>query len=122
MAATLENIIKCVVTKMIETTYPHLVQPGVLYGRVTTAAQVDTYTLSQLIIHNDETGVSFPGHITANWYEYTLSVTDRFGNILDSYPIIPGIRSRQQFEVGCIVAFALPYGELAPVIIGEVKL
>ncbi len=73
-------------------------------------------------IHNDDTGSSFNGHITANWYEYTLTVLDRFGNPDDDFPTIPGIKSKSQFKAGAVVAVALPYGDLTPSIIGEVSL
>lgn len=38
------------------------------------------------------------------------------------YPALPGIKSKKQFKAGAVVAVALPYGDLAPAIIGEVEL
>ena len=35
---------------------------------------------------------------------------------------MPGIKSKIRLETGAIAAVALPYGTLAPVIIGEVEI
>lgn len=56
------------------------------------------------------------------WYEYKLTVIDRFGNPDVNYPTLPGIKSKKQFKAGSVVAVALPYGDLTPAIIGEVEL
>lgn len=56
------------------------------------------------------------------WYEYKLTVIDRFGNPDTNYPALPGIKSKKQFKAGAVVAVALPYGDLTPAIIGEVEL
>ena len=104
------------------------------------------------MIYNDESGGSYRAHIKANWvlrlmhelckcphwcqnstrlhslvislnwYEYTLTVLDQFGSIDSAFPTLPQIRSRKQFKTGSIVVVALPYGELIPSIIGEVRL
>ena len=64
----------------------------------------------------------FKAHITSYWYEYKLTVIDRFGNPDANYPALPGIKSKKQFKAGAVVAVALPYGDLTPAIIGEVEL
>ena len=51
-----------------------------------------------------------------------LTVLDRFGSPDRAFPALPQIKSKKQFQQGATVAIALPYGELAPAIIGEVKL
>ena len=76
----------------------------------------------ELVIYNDESGGSYRAHIKANWYEYTLTILDRFGSIDSAFPVLPQIKSRKQFKTGSIVAVALPHGELIPFIIGEVRL
>ena len=68
------------------------------------------------------TGEVFKAHITSYWYEYKLTVIDRFGNPDANYPALPGIKSKKQFKAGVVVAVALPYGDLTPAIIGEVEL
>lgn len=62
------------------------------------------------------------GCVAGYWYEYKLTVIDRFGNPDANYPALPGIKSKKQFKAGAVVAVALPYGDLTPAIIGEVEL
>ena len=54
--------------------------------------------------------------------EYTLWVVDRFGSEDSSFPALPGVRSRIPLQAGALAAIALPFGDLTPVIIGEVVL
>lgn len=67
-------------------------------------------------------GVYQDGVAPVYWYEYKLTVIDRFGNPDANYPALPGIKSKKQFKAGAVVAVALPYGDLTPAIIGEVEL
>ena len=87
-----------------------------------TVKKLGTHEVRDLEIYNDDTGSSFRGHIVAYWYEYKLTVLDRFGSPDRAFPALPQIKSKKQFHQGATVAIALPYGELAPAIIGEVKL
>lgn len=119
----LEEMVKSIVHKTLGRNYPHLRLPSVVYARVDSVTMLgETFDYKELIIHNDETGTSYRGHITANWYEYKLAVLDRFGSPDTAFPPLPGIKSKKQFEAGAIVAIALLYGELTPAIIGEAKL
>lgn len=118
----LEEMVKAIIKKSVAADYPHLKLPAVVFASVKSATKLDAYEIEELVIHNDDTGGSFNGHITANWYEYTLTVLDRFGNPDDDFPTIPGIKSKSQFKTGAVVAVALPYGDLTPSIIGEVSL
>ena len=47
---------------------------------------------------------------------------DRFGNADVSFPVLPGIKSKKPFQTGAVVAVAFAYGDIEPVIIGEVSL
>lgn len=118
----LEEMVKAIIKKYLAADCPHLKLPAVAYASVRSAKKLDTYDIEELVIHNDDSGSSFKGHITANWYEYTLTVLDQFGNADGQYPALPGIKSKSQFQQGAVVAIALPYGDLEPTIIGEVSL
>ena len=118
----LEEMVKAVVHKVIAQDYPFLKTSAVLYAVVTKASKLgETFDYKDLIIHNDETGTSYRGHITANWYEYTLQVVDRWGNVDEDFPAFPEIRSRIQLTTGAFVSVAMAYGD-TPAIIREVKL
>lgn len=83
----LEEMVKAVVNKVIAQDYPFLKTPAALYAVVTKAARLgETFDYKDLVIHNDETGTSYRGHITAHWYEYTLQVVDRWGKVDESFP------------------------------------
>ena len=111
-----------VAKKLIAQEYPHVKLPAVVYATVSKAAQLgETFELEELVIHNDETGSSYKGLITAHWNEYTLTVVDRFGNVDETFPALPGVRSKAQYKAGAVVAVALAYGD-SPAIIGEVQL
>ena len=118
----LEEMVKAVVNKVIAQDYAFLKTPAVLYAVVTKAAKLgETFDYKDLVIHNDETGTSYRGHITANWYEYTLRVVDRWGNVDENFPAFPEIRSRIHLTTGAFVSVAMAYGD-TPAIIREVKL
>ena len=118
----LEEMIAAVVKKLFALEYPHLKLPAVVFAKVDSVKKGGEYTIDDLIIHNDDVGTSFHGHITAYWYEYKLTALDHFGNPDSNYPALPGIKSKKQFNAGAVVAVALPYGDLLPAIIGEVEL
>lgn len=108
--------------KIIAQEYPHAKSPSVVYATVSTATQLaETFELNNLVIYNEAKGEVFPGRITAFWNEYTLVVVDRWGNRDESFPALPGVRSKAQYKVGAVVAVAMAYGD-SPAIIGEVQL
>lgn len=95
----LEQMIRAVIDKVIESKYPHLKFPSILLARATWIS----------------------GGPEVKWHEYRLTVLNNCGAIDDSYPALPDVWSTQLFDTGTIVAVALPYGELTPMIIGEVR-
>ena len=118
----LQEMVRAVIHKVIAQEYAFLKTPAVLFAVVTKAAKLgETFDYNDLIIHNDETGTRYRGHITAPWYEYTLQVVDRWGNVDENFPAFPEIRSRIQLTTGAFVSVAMAYGDV-PAIIREVKL
>lgn len=118
----LEEMVNRIIRKAIAVDYPHLKLPAIVFAKVDSVKKLGTYEIRDLVIFNDDSGDSFRGHIVAYWYEYKLTVLDRFGNPDSKFPALPQIKSKKQFQQGAIVAIALPYGELDPAIIGEVQL
>lgn len=119
----LEQMVKSIIKKTLETEQPHLTLPAVVCATVTSAKKLsETYEAEELVIYNDDSGSSYKGHIVASWYEYNLTVIDRFGNADETFPPLPGIKSKKQFKAGAVVAIALAYGDITPTIIGEVVL
>lgn len=118
----LAEMVRAVVHKVIATEYPHLRLPAVLLARVTAAEELEVYGMQKLEVRSESTGEQSSGEYPFHWYAYNLTVLDRFGSPDSVFPALPQIRSRKWFQEGAVVAVALPYGELAPAIIGEVQL
>ena len=120
---TLEQFTKSVINRAIAEDYPHLKLPAVVYATVTGAKELsDTYEVKELEITDEDGGRTFKAHYTAHWHEYALKVLDRFGNTDDTFPELPGVRSKVQLEAGATVAIAFAFGGVEPTIIGEVVL
>lgn len=92
----LEEMIKSVVKKTIDTEYQHLLMPNILTAIIASA--------------------SHDGEI----YTYDLKILDKNGVSDDTYPIIPGVKSKLIFTTNSTVAIGLLYGQLNPYILGEV--
>lgn len=123
MAGALENFVKAAMKDELAANYPHLELPAIVYARVQSVKPLERFEVRDLVIYNDDShGSGFRGHITVPWYEYSLTILDRFGHPDREFPAVPQIRSRKQFQQGAIVVVALPFGELVPSIIGEVAL
>ena len=118
----LAEMVKAVIKKTLATDYPHVRLPAVALAKIDSARELDSYEIENLTFYNDDEGKSCQGHMEASWYEYKLTILDRFGNPDEAYPALPEIKSRKQFREGAIVSVALLYGELVPVLIGEVEL
>ncbi len=92
----LEEMVKSVISKQLAADFPHLQLPAVMRAKVTRAAS------------------------SGEWFEYSLKIIDKTGEIDERFPEIPGVLSKLQVESGKTVAVGLLYGELNPCIIGEV--
>ena len=105
----LEEVVKVITKKIISSDYPHLKTPSVVFARIDSVKICGTFEADDLTI-------------TANVFEYSLVVIDRFGNVNNNFPVLPGIKSKKPFQAGAVVAIAFAYGDIEPVIIGEVSL
>lgn len=92
----LEEMVKSVISKQLAADFPHLQLPAVMRAKVTRAAS------------------------SGEWFEYSLKIIDKTGEIDERFPEIPGVLSKVHVESGKTVAVGLLYGELNPCIIGEV--
>lgn len=118
----LAEMIKAVIKKTIATDYPHLRLPAAALAKIDSVRKLDPYEIEDLTFYDDDEGKSCQGHMEASWYEYKLTILDRFGNPDEAFPALPEIKSRKQLREGAVAAVAFLYGELAPALIGEVEL
>ncbi len=117
----IEEVINIMMKKAIAVDYPYLKLPAVVFAKVSSVKKCGSYIIDDLTITDKNTGQTFPAHITADCYEYKLTVLKPFGSLDNSFPVLPGIKSKKQFLVDTIVAVAFAYGNVEPVIIGEVS-
>ena len=76
----LEEMVASVMKKTLAQDFPHLKLPAAVFATIDSAAKSDAFDIEELIVHNEVTGEVFKAHITSYWYEYKLTVIDRFGN------------------------------------------
>lgn len=91
-----EEMVKNVLEKQLDSKYPHLLLPMAMCAKIVTAAPM------------------------GDKYKYSIKIVDKNGDTDDQFPEIPGVYSKLSFEVDQMVAILLLYGELNPYIVGEV--
>lgn len=118
----LKEMVRTLVKQAIASDYPHVKLPAVVYAKVVSVQPCGTYGLEDLSITDKSMGRTFQAHLTCSCYEYRLTIIDSFGNADSDFPALPGIKSKKQFQAGTVVAVAFAYGDIDPVILGEVNL
>ncbi len=87
-----------IVGQIISRQYPHIKYPAAYYAQVVSKQQSGTT------------------------YIYSLRLLSSARQVDNSVPVIPDVKSKLSVDIGDIVAVVLPYGQLAPYIIGEAVL
>ena len=90
----LAEMIKAVIKKTVAVDYPYLRLPAAVLARVDSVKKLDAYEIGGLIFYDDGEGKSCQGHAEAYWYQYKITVLDRFGNPDEAFPPLPEIKSR----------------------------
>lgn len=117
----LEKMVKDILKKLMQTVYPHLLRPAVMYARIVTAVEENAVVGAEVELQAED-GSILRGYLQEHWYRYTVRILDRHGAEHPSYSPIPGIRSKVKLHPGAMAAVVMPYGDLLPVILGEVAL
>lgn len=117
--AVLENAVKDILSKAMQENYPQTQFPAVVKARITKVREIDAKQEIHLYIKNQD-GQDQEIKAFIKSFEYSLKILSKDGEADNQYPIIPGVRSTCQVEVGDTVAVTLLYGELSPYILGEV--
>lgn len=87
-----------IVRQIINGQYPHIQYPAAYYAQV---------------VSKQQTGTA---------YVYSLRLLSSALQVDNSVPVIPNVKSKLSVDVDDIVAVVLPYGQLAPYILGEAVL
>lgn len=118
----IENMIQGVINKKMQEDFPQVQLPAVMQARITRAAPMENIILYEdILIADKNEGRNFTADITGSWYEYSLKILTKTGDIDARFPEIPGVKSKIPLKAGDIAAIMLMYGVLRPCIVGEVK-
>ncbi len=106
------------ILQQVKEQYPGVKIPSAMRAVITSADKLDqVYSIDCKILCEDN-GKEYKCRVERNYYLYAVKVLDNNGNILEQYPELIEIESRQQFEVGDTVQVVFLGNELEAAIVG----
>lgn len=106
------------ILRQVKEHYPGVGIPAALKAVITTADKLEeTYSIECKILC-EENEKEYHCKIERNYYLYAVKVLDNNEGILESYPELIEIKSRQQYECGDIVQVVFLGNELEAAIVG----
>ena len=106
------------ILKQVKEQYPGVEIPAALRAMVTSAMELEQTYITDCKIFCEENGKEYHCKVERNYYLYAVKVLDNNGEILEKYPELIEIESRQQFEAGDIVQVVFLGNELEAAIVG----
>ena len=85
---------------------------------VTSAQKLERTYITECRVFCEENGKEYHCQTERNYYMYAVRVLDNNGSILEKYPELIEIESRQQFEAGDMVQVVFLGNELEAAIVG----
>ena len=113
----IDALIKSII-KEVKTEYPQIEVPGAMKAVITSAQKSDETYKRTIFLTDKENGQRREYELEEECYIYAVKIVDNDGSELDKYPVIPGIESRMELEVGSSVMVVFTGGELSAAIIG----
>lgn len=113
----LDELIRNIVKQMKED-YPQLECPGAMKAKIVSAKKTDETYKRSIFLKDVTAGEKREYEIELERYVYSVRILDNTGNTLEDYPVLPGIKSRDVYEVGEMVTVVFTGGEINPVIVG----
>lgn len=98
--------------------YPHIAHPAAMRARITMAQELPEEYSYDIKLTEKETGVTREYTVTGHKHRYRVKVLGNNKDILESYPELVNIDSRQAYQIGDIVSVAFVGGETEAVIMG----
>ena len=102
----------------VKAQYPHVAHPAAMRARITMAQELPEEYSYDIKLTEKETGVTREYTVTGHKHRYRVKVLGNNKDILESYPELVNIDSRQAYQVGDIVSVAFVGGETEAVIMG----
>lgn len=106
------------IIKQVAEQYPHIATPTAMQARITSARKLPKEFKEICRLKDASTGEEREYIVTKDFYTYGIKIVDIYGALLPSYPAIPNIDSRLQFNIGDIVTVVFTGGETTPSIVG----
>ncbi len=101
--------------KKIPEEYPHLQHPAVIKARITGRQEAGEW--EEKLEVTDELGTR-ECVLKHKKYFYTIQVLNDMDNADAAFPMIPAVSSRQELNIGEVIAVGLLSGKPEPVILG----
>lgn len=111
--ALIKNIIN-----QVKAEYPQIEVPGAMKAVITSAQKSGETYKRTIFLTDKENGEKREYELEEECYVYAVKIVGNDGSELDKYPVIPGIASRMEFEIGSGVTVVFTGGELSAAIIG----
>lgn len=112
-----DELISSIMIKMKEN-YPQLECPEAMKARIISAKKTDETYNRRVFLKDVASGEKREYELEQECYVYSVRILDNTGSVLEDYPVLPGIKSRDVYSVGETVTVVFSGGEINPVIVG----
>lgn len=106
------------ITKKMKAEYPQLEVPGAMKAVIVSAKKSGEQYKRAIYLTEKISGYKREYLLEEDCYIYSVKIIDNDGNPLLKYPIIPGIKSRVEYQAGDQVTVVFTDGGLTAAIIG----
>lgn len=112
------NQMVATIMEQIKTHYPGVEIPAAMRAVITSAIPSGSKYSIECKIYCRETGEKYHCEVETEGYRYTVRILDNNGTVLEQYPELIDIESRQQLRAGDLVQVVFLGNELEAAIVG----
>lgn len=112
------NQLVSTILQQVKEQYPGVAIPGAMKAVITSAEESGQTYITECKIRCEETGKEYNCEVERKCYLYAVKVLDNNGSMLEEYPELIEIESRQQLEPGSVVQVVFLGNELEAAIVG----
>lgn len=106
------------ILQQVQEQYPGVAIPAAMRAVITAVEKMGKTYASECKIYCSETGEEYNCVVEKNCYMYAVKILDNKGSMLEQYPELIEIESRQQYEAGDVVQVVFLGNELEAAIVG----
>lgn len=112
------NQMVATILNQVKEKYPGVAIPGAMNAMITAAEESGKTFIIECKIRCIDTGEEYNCEVERKCYMYAVKILDNNGEILEQYPELIEIESRQQFDIGSVVQVIFLGNELEAAIVG----